>query len=262
MTLPNFLIIGAAKAGTTSLYRYLDQHPQIYMSPIKEPNFFALEGQPLDFCGPGDAQYIRRFSVTDPDAYEALFAGVRDEVAVGEASALYLYSPAAPVNICHYAPQMKLIAILRHPVERAYSAFLHLLRDEREPLTDFSCALGAEETRVRRGWEHIWHYRRMGFYAEQLWRYYRHFGRDQIRVYRYEELRDEPERLTADIFEFLGVDPSFTPDMSVRHNAPRLEPAARPPLCPKVRRYLLAHYRDPTLELQKLLQQDLGSWLR
>lgn len=260
--LPNFLVIGAAKAGTTSLYRYLEQHPEIYMSPIKEPNFFALEGQPLDFCGPGDAQYIRRFSVTDRAAYEALFAGVQDEVAVGEASALYLYSPAAPVNICRYAPQMKLIAILRHPVERAYSAFLHLLRDEREPTTDFGCALEDEEARVRGGWEHIWHYRRMGFYAAQLGRYYRHFGRDQLRVYRYETLRDEPERLSADIFEFLGVDPSFTPDMSVHYNVPGLEPAARPPLCPEVRRQLLAHYRDPTLELQKLLQQDLGSWLR
>jgi hypothetical protein len=260
--LPNFLVIGAAKAGTTSLYRYLEQHPEVYMSPIKEPNFFALEGQPLDFCGPGDAAYIRRFSVTDRAAYEALFDGVRGEVAVGEASALYLYSPAAPLNICRYAPRMKLIAILRHPVERAYSAFLHLLRDEREPVADFAGALGEEKARVQRGWEHIWHYRRMGFYAEQLARYYRHFSREQLRVYRYEALRDDPERLIADIFEFLGVDPDFTPDMSVRHNAPGLEPAARPPLCPAVRRRLLAHYRDPTLELQELLELDLGNWFR
>lgn len=134
MTLPNFLIIGAAKAGTTSLYHYLAQHPQIYMSPIKEPNFFALEERCVDFRGPGDHLYIKQFSVTELERYRSLFQGVTHEQAVGEASPLYLYSPVAPARSHRYVPEMKLIAILRHPVDRAYSAFLHLLRDEREPI--------------------------------------------------------------------------------------------------------------------------------
>lgn len=261
MTLPNFLIIGAAKAGTTSLYKYLAQHPQIYMSPIKEPNFFALEGREVDFCGPGDNLYIRQFSVTDSPAYATLFEDVSSEVAVGEASPLYLYSPVAPSRICSYAPGMKLIVVLRHPVERAYSAFLHLLRDKREPLGNFACALGAETERIRRNWEHIWHYQQMGFYAAQLERYYRHFSPEQIRVYLYDTLQEEPLEVIADILHFLGVDETFTPDISVRYNAPGIPLAEQPPLQPEVRQQLLAGYRDDILKLQELLRRDLRGWL-
>lgn len=258
--LPNFLIIGAAKAGTTSLYRYLAQHPQIYMSQIKEPNFFALEGQEVDFCGPDDELYIRRFSVTDLQAYKALFKDATDEVALGEASALYLYSPEAPLRLCEYVPEVKLIVILRHPVDRAYSAFLHLLRDKREPLSDFACALRAEGERVRRNWEHIWHYRGMGFYAAQLERYYRHFSREQIRVYPYDALQMEPLAVIADIFHFLGVDETFQPDISVRYNEPGIPQAEQPYVRPGVRQQLLADYRDDILKLQNLLERDFG-WL-
>jgi len=261
MTRPNFLIIGTAKAGTTSLYRYLAQHPQIYMSPLKEPNFFALEGQDPDFCGPGDDQFIGRFSVTDPEAYGALFGGVRDEIAVGEASPLYLYSPAAPARICRDLPGVKLIALLRHPVERAYSAFLHLLRDGREPLTNFACALEAEEERIRSNWEHIWHYRQMGFYAAQLRRYYRCFRPEQIRVYLYDTFQKDPTGVIADILRFLEVDPTFTPDLSVRHNESYVPREARPPLHPEVRGRLLEGYRDDILRLERMLQTDLGPWL-
>lgn len=259
MPLPNFLIIGTAKAGTTSLYRYLAQHPQIYMSPIKEPNFFALEGQEVDFCGPGDEMYIKQFSVTDCGGYEGLFEGVSSEVAVGEVSPLYLYSRAAPHCICSYAPETKLIVILRHPVERAYSAFLHLLRDEREPLGNFA-ALRVEEKRVQENWEHIWHYRGMGFYAAQLGRYYRHFSPEQIRVYLYESLQREPLALIADILRFLGVDETFRLDISVRYNEPGIPVTHQPRLEPEVRHHLLAGYRDDTLKLQELLQRDLGEW--
>lgn len=261
MTLPNFFIIGAAKAGTTSLYRYLEQHPQIYMSPIKEPNFFALEGQPLDFRGPDDRLYIEQFSVTERERYEALFEASGPEPVRGEASALYLYSPQAPARIYRDVPDAKIVAVLRHPVDRAYSAFLHLLRDAREPLPSFEAALGAEEARVRGGWEHLWHLRGMGFYGEQLGRYYRCFGRERIRVYLYEELQREPEGVIADILSFLGVDPGFKPDRSVRHNEPGMPSEARPSVPPEVRRRLLAGYRNDIAYLQGLIQKDLGGWL-
>jgi Sulfotransferase family len=93
MTMPNFFIIGAQKAGTTSLYYYLKQHPQIYMSPRKEPHFF--EGMHSDFYRPARAT----LPVTDLADYQALFEGVTDEKAIGEASASYLYSPKAPALI-------------------------------------------------------------------------------------------------------------------------------------------------------------------
>lgn len=149
--LPTFLVIGAAKAGTTSLYHYLGQHPQVFMSPVKEPGFFALEGHPLDFRGPGD-EWLRQATTTTLEAYQKLFEGVRDEPAVGEASVLYLHHHAAPEAIARYVPDVKLVAVLRDPVERAYSAFLYQTRNGREPLADFEEALRAEPRRIADGW--------------------------------------------------------------------------------------------------------------
>src|SRR3712207_3472590 len=111
MTLPNFFILGAAKAGTTALYHYLKQHPQVYMSPIKETNFFALMGEPVDFCGPGDRDYIGRFSITDLEGYHGQFRDAAGAAAVGDASPLYLYSPKAPWRIREFVPDARLIAI-------------------------------------------------------------------------------------------------------------------------------------------------------
>ncbi len=298
--MPNFLIIGAAKAGTTALYYYLKQHPQIFMSPVKEPNFFALEGQKPNFRGPGDGEAINRFSITDIEAYQALFEGAENALAVGEASPLYLYSPDAPKRIRRHIPNAKLIAILRNPVDRAYSAFLHLLRDGREPHTDFRKALLEEERRIQEHWEHIWHYKAVGFYYIQLMRYYDLFDRDQIRIYLYEDLKEKPIELSRDVFRFLGVNADFKPDMSLRFNVsgvPRnkiihaflskphpikslfkpLIPVklrqrlvvtlrnrnlAKPEFPIAVRRELVELYREDILKLQALIKRDLSHWLR
>jgi hypothetical protein len=122
MTMPNFLIIGAAKSGTTSLHHYLKQHPQVYMSQIKEPSFFAFEGTKPAIPGPWKRWAAHNF-ITDIQAYRSLFQGVSDEVAIGEASTIYLVHPTAPQRIRHYVPDAKLIAILRDPAERAYSNY-------------------------------------------------------------------------------------------------------------------------------------------
>ena len=219
MTLPNFLIIGAAKSGTTALYNYLRQHPQIYMSPVKEPRHFAFDAQDLDFRGPGDAQ-LHRSSVLDPAQYEALFAGATAaHRAVGEASPVYLCSPKAAGKIQARLPQAKLIAILRHPVERAYSHYLHLIRDGVEPLTDFAQALAAEPQRARDNWEYRWRYKELGLYSQQLQRYLAAFDRRQLKIYLYEEFDQEPKRVLQDIYRFLGVAEEFSADTSVRYNA-------------------------------------------
>lgn len=219
MKMPNFLILGAAKAGTTSLYAYLNKHPEIYMSPLKETNFFALEGKKIDFCGPGDQDYINRLAVNNIEDYCALFQGVSNEIAVGEASPLYLYDPTAPKRIQRYIPDAKLIAILRNPSDRAYSSFLHLIRDGREPLKNFAQALQEEEVRISRNWEHIWHYKQLGFYYVQLNRYFNTFSKQQIRVYLFDDFITNPDSILKDIFQFLGVDDSFVPpDIFKRHN--------------------------------------------
>ena len=145
MSMPNFLIIGAAKSGTTSLYAYLEQHPQAYLSPKKEPEFFSYEGREVDFNGPkGEEQAnhgIKQHITANIEEYRALFRGASDEKAIGEASTMYLYSPQAPSRIKHYIPKVKLIAIFRNPVDRAYSTFSYLTLQGREPLSEFSQAL-------------------------------------------------------------------------------------------------------------------------
>ncbi|MGV2829973.1 sulfotransferase [Myxosarcina sp. GI1(2024)] len=299
MTMPNFLIIGAAKAGTTAAYRYLKQHPQIYMSPHKEPRFFALEGKEIDFRGPGD---ISRFRfVTDIESYRALFDGVTDEIAIGEASPWYLYVPQAPVRIAHHIPHVKLIAILRDPVERAFSNFLHAMREGLEPLSDFTEAMEAESERIARNWSYRWHYKQKGFYYVQLQRYFNLFSPEQIAVYRYEDFTNNTLGVIQDMFGFLEVDPSFVPDVTQKHNVSamprsknleeflvcsnplkkiispllpstklrrqlkkhllRLNLQPRPTLSSEVRQKYIAEYYQDILQLQDLIQQDLSKWL-
>ena len=118
MTLPNFLIIGSAKGGTSSLHYYLRQHPQIFMPDLKEPRFFALEGETLNFQNPDSA--INHDSVTNLREYKNLFANAINEIGIGEASPLYLYSEKAVRRIKHYVPDAKLIVILRNPVDRSF----------------------------------------------------------------------------------------------------------------------------------------------
>lgn len=216
--MPNFLIVGAQKAGTTALYQYLRQHPEVFMSPIKEPHFFAFEEKDLDFRGPRDRETLGHMVVRDERAYRDLFAGAAGEKARGEASAMYLYMEEAVRGIGRHAPDAKLVAVLRSPAERAYSGFLHMVRDGREPIPDFERALAAEEERIRGNWSPIWHYRRMGFYHGQISRYREAFGPERLRVYLYEDLEKNPEGVLRDIHEFIGVDPSFVPDVSSRYN--------------------------------------------
>lgn len=261
MNLPNFLVLGAAKAGTTALFHYLQQHPDIFMYPGKESNFFALMNQPLDFRGPGDQFAINHFSITSLERYLAQFDGVGHERAIGEASPLYLYDPRAPHTIQHFIPHAKLIAILRHPVERGYSAFAHMIRDGREPHPDFAHALAMEDERIADRWEHIWHYTQMGFYAAQLRRYYDLFPSHQIQVYLYDDFVHNPLAVIHDIFRFLEVDARFVPDTSMRHNVASSSHFPKPPLLPQVRQQLIQRFTPDILQLQTLLERDMSPWL-
>jgi hypothetical protein len=292
VTMPNFFIIGAQKAGTTSLYHYLNQHPQVYMSPRKEPHFF--EGMHSEYRRPGR----RSTPVSGLGEYQALFEGASGEKAIGEASASYLYSPKAPGLIKSSVPDAKLIAILRNPADRAYSNFLHCVQVGREPLGSFSEALQAEEGRIRDKWGPLWYYKQKGFYYAQIKRYFDVFSRDQVRVWLYEDLRNDPFQMLREVFRFLGVDESFVPDASIEHNPsgiPRrgklytmvraftarnpvlveqFVPAGLrghlksrmlvkpPPFPPEVRRQLVYSYKEDILRLQELIGRDLSAWLQ
>ena len=259
MILPNFIILGAAKAGTTALYHYLKQHPQIGMSRIKETNNLALKGDSLDFRGPGDCDYIKRFTITNQVDYLDQFADCWGKLAIGEASPLYLYSPKVPSEIKGLVPNAKLIAILRNPVDRAYSAFLHLVRDGRETTRDFAEALRLEPSRISDYWEHIWHYVAMGRYADQLARYFALFDRDQIRVYLYRDIRLNLSATLVDIYRFLEVDDSFHADVSTRHNA-GMPADQRPSLTLEARRLIEAALGDDIPRLESMLDRDLSHW--
>jgi sulfotransferase family protein len=187
-------------------------------SPLKEPHFFAFEDERPNFQGPGDQELYDHIGVSDIDVYRALFQGVAKEKAIGEASVYYLYLEKARDRIQHYLPNVKLIVILRDPAERAYSNFLYMIRDDKEPLSEFALALQAEDERIQSNWGPLWHYKQVGFYYEQLQRYYEVFDREQIRVYLYEDLTDDPASLLRDACTFLGVDDAFAPKGSVKHN--------------------------------------------
>jgi len=294
---PSFIVIGAAKAGTTSLYRYLGQHPDIFMSPVKEPRFFALEGHPLDFRGPGDER-VKEKTVTTLEAYRKLFDGVRNERAAGEASVVYLHHEGAPARIAQHVPDVKLIAMVRHPVDRAYSGYLYHRRDGWEPLDRFEDALREEPRRLAAGWYYAWGYRDQGFYYRSLSRYFERFDRQRIRIYLYDDFSRDPRAVLADMFRFLEVDDRFEPDVSMRHNpsgqprSPRIQrfltrrhplkeavkriipedwghrlisfvmPANldRPALAPETRAEMIEGYREDTARLEDLIGRDLSAW--
>jgi Sulfotransferase domain len=217
MKLPTFLILGAAKGGTTSLYAYLQQHPEVFMSVPKEPTFFGNEGTDGLFNGPHDEDraYHSRVITTFSD-YGALFRNVTDQKAIGEASVYSLYLPQAPAQIKKYVPNAMMFAVLRNPADRAYSAYLHVVRQARERLS-FAAALEKEPERIRQKWNPLWHFKAMGFYYEQVKRYYDMFGRQQVRIYLYEDFQKNPLAVISEVLESLAVNTSFTPDMSRRY---------------------------------------------
>lgn len=209
MTLPNFLIVGAAKAGTTSLYYYLDQHPEIYMSPIKEPRFFAPE-----FYTTHSKGLVRSPWESSPltiQDYQKLFEEVDEEKAIGEASTEYLYFEKTPQRIKQLVPETRIVAILRNPIERAYSAYCYQLRDGCEILS-FKEALEQEESRKSQGWRPGWLYRESSLYYIQLKRYLDHFSPQKVKVCLHEDLKQNTKETVSDIYTFLGVDPHFTFD--------------------------------------------------
>ena len=297
MSLPNFLIIGAAKAGTSSLHYYLSQHPQIFMPDLKEPKFFALAGEELNFQNPDQA--INQDSITSLDEYKKLFKDVNGEIAVGEASPIYLYSEKAAHRIRLHIPNAKLIVILRNPIDRAFSCYTHLRREGYETLS-FEAALDMEEQRIKNNWAHLWHYKQAGFYSKQLKPYLNLFERDQIKVFLFDDLCKDSKALLREIYDFLGAEADFVPDLEKRNVsgmpkslllqkllfrgnfvrdaflsifprslyrdiAKRIKQwnmGAKPALNPATRNQLKSIYHDDILELQGLLQKDLSMWLK
>ena len=208
MYLPNFFIVGAAKAGTTTLHYVLQQHPEIYL-PWKQKETFYFSGiKKTDFSGPGS--FYGNGIIEHWEEYVKLFEDAEEKKAVGEVCVAYLYFPGTAERIYEKISQAKIIIMLRNPVDRAFSNYMHHVRDGIEPLS-FEEALEREEERKKLGYWWGFRYVEVGFYYQQVKKYIDVFGKEKVRVYIFEEFVKEPLTTIKDILEFLEVDSTFVP---------------------------------------------------
>src|SRR5687768_13206013 len=213
--LPNLLIVGAAKCGTSSLHKYLEQHPEIFMSKVKEPRFITSQVTPFPLNGPGDdkveAWYVKKY-----DDYLKLFEGAESYPIAGESSAdtLYFYKGSIPV-IKQYLGDPKIIIMLRNPVKRAFSAYQHLVRDLREDLS-FEDGLKEESNRIRNNWELIYHYTAVSMYYDSVKAFLENFS--SVKIILTEDQEKRPQQSIRDIFRFLEVDPNCDVNTEIRYN--------------------------------------------
>ena len=295
--LPDFIIIGAGKSGTTSLFRYLSAHPGVFACPAKEPRHFAYpEGsEGLREGDPFLAEIVRGRA-----DYETLFDAAPPGSRRGEASVCYLPSPVAAQNIASCLPDVRLVAILRDPSERAWSHHQFFHSAGVEPEADFWKCHALEEQRRRERWFISHAYVDAGFYWRHLSRYLAHFPREQLLVLLAEDLSTRPEETLARVFSHIGVDPHFKPPSATRHNQTRVprirwlhrllnrenplrsrlrgllplalrkgvksrlnrgNAALYPPMPAETRARLVELYREDILSLQAFLERDLSSWL-
>jgi hypothetical protein len=275
MALPNFLIVGAAKCGTTSLYQYLRQHPDVYMSPLKEPRYFPCFG-----LLPQDRPVRLRAE------YEQLFDGAKAERAIGEASPNYLNAPEAPERIAAELPDAKIIVSLRNPADRAYSSYLTRVRrgTEKRPVEDA----------LRPGN----YYFDASLYHDALARYFTTFGNTRVKVLLFDDLGRDTAAALRDLCAFLDIAPDAAIDTRTRHNVSLMPKwstldriavdaaaAARdllpvsmrgtglamrlqrlwsrpPPPLPAALRASLLHAFEPDIRrTEKLIGRDLSGWL-
>lgn len=298
MPKPDFFIVGAPKCGTTSLARYLSQHPDVFIpsGPPREPHYFlpAAKRDPLD-----RDEYLQLF---EPGA------GCRR---VGEKSVWYLYAPEVPRRIAEFEPDARIIVMLRNPADMLHSLHSELLTTRTENIEDFGEALRAEEDRKegRRippgcDWPPMLFYSDVGRYSVQLGRYVETFGRDRVHVILFDDFVSDTPAAYRDVLRFLDVDSAFRPDFRVhnpntkprspwlsylRHNYPRwlrtlgqlLLPSEqlrraimdaidsvntkrqdREPMSPRLRQRLAREFRPEVQKLEDMLDRDLGEWYR
>lgn len=313
--MPNFFIVGAPKAGTTSLYHYLDQHPDVYMSPVKEPCHFSEEIRLQNFSEemlPGveadlraQQEYLRgpmtekRFGGVGMEwaDYLRLFENVKGETAIGEASVLYLWSKTAARNIQLRVPNARILMVLREPVGRAFSEYMDgitagALRGSFRDYIEACLSYRSEKlSLVRPSLE-------LGLYSADVKRYLDRFSRKNVHIALYDDFQQGQAKVLAGIFDFIGVDSSFSPDTSHRYLVPQVpralafgyflkkhqawqravnmkpspfrsfvkkllvRPAGATAVNPRDREFLLDHYRDDIEKLAVLLDRDLTAWLR
>ena len=207
---PDFFLIGAPKAGTSALHAALAQHPGLFLSRVKEPKYYLCgDSPPPAYKGPGDAHSNQEW-IWQRERYLDLFEEALPGTLRGESTPFYLSNRDARRRIAVDRPDAKLVAVLRDPVDRAYSNWMHLRMDGLEPRGDIVEAIRREPERIDAGWAPFWHYQRLGMYGRQVADLYDHFPRDQVLLLRYRQLVDAPEQTLDRVCAFLGVTSSPT----------------------------------------------------
>lgn len=225
--LPDFLLLGAPKAGTTALHAALARHPELFLSRPKEPKYYLCgDSPPPAYRGPGDAHSNREW-IWQRQRYLDLFADARPDQRAGESTPFYLYHRDARRRIAADLPDARLVAVLRDPVDRAYSNWMHLWADGLEPCADVVEACEREPERIEAGWAPFWHYRGLGMYGRQLADLFEHVPREQVLVLRYGQLVDDPPRTLSTVCRFLGVGDDVVTDIPAGNSRPFVNASAR-----------------------------------
>jgi Sulfotransferase family len=208
-TVPNFLIVGAARSGTTGLVEGLRSHPHVYVTEPKEPHYFALHGQTPHFAGPGDAHTINKVAITDRDSYLALYPERHDFLAMGDGSVstMYYHERALP-EVVEINPDMRLVVLLREPIARAYSSHQYMRARGFEPHEDFLQAVDEEPARKAANYHHLWHYTSMSMYADAIEALQKTVPAERLGVWFYDDLDRDYEGTVRDVLRFLDVPPA------------------------------------------------------
>ncbi|NND95683.1 MAG: sulfotransferase [Flavobacteriales bacterium] len=295
-----FLFVGTAKAGTTSIFNYLLQHPRLKI-PKKE-TFYFLRDVYSDIHLAYPAQRDPATLILEQEAYDELYEHIEDEIA-GEIGTGYLFHHihAIPRIKEQFGDEVNILIILRNPVDRAFSSYNHFVKDMHEPLT-FEESLAAERSRAEKGWDFMWQHKALGLYSKQVEAYQNTFS--NVEVLFYEDLKKDPNGLMNRIFEFIGVAPlkdldtgkQFNPSGQPRsrtlqklliHDNPVkrfIQPIVRAlmsddrrermrkelksrnlkgyeQMSEATRKELKEFYRDDIKALSKIIERDLGFWL-
>jgi len=292
--LPNFILAGITRGGTTSLYYYLKQHPEIGFPEMKEPKYFSALGLELPQNGPGDINVANKMIRTYED-YQSLYKDINGKK-VGDASSPYLYHHEITAkSIKEKLGDVPIIVMLRNPVDRAFSAYNNHIRDGREEHT-FEKALELETSRIDANCDMMWAYKDVGLYAKPIQTYLETFSKVKILIF--EEFVKDPQTQLKEVFKFLDVNPNAVIDTSQKYShsgkpktflfallsnkkykfmgdirefvmnlIPRkyLEKIAskmfdKNDIDPKTRTQLQAFYKKDIESLEKLINKDLSYW--
>ena len=291
--LPNLLIIGAAKSGTSALHNYLGEHPDIFMSESKELRFFLVWNNPERWAVHEREKRIEHNYVRTLELYTTFFEKGKHFKIRGESSTGYLANPDCAVKIKELIPYVKIIAVLRHPADRAFSNYV-MYKNWRMEKKDFEEAIDEEIQTGRASYPQPMRYLYLGRYADSLTTYFNLFSKEQIRIYLYDEFVAKPAVVLKDIFTFLDVDETFTPNLEKKYNASSVRRYAESPTIDKTlhfaergfrklklssaekivhnhriykpvfaaetRKKLINYYADEISALEKLLNRDLSKW--